>query len=180
MSRCQIELMNAGKPYPRTCQTCGLGGACVKGLVRGAPDRNPRPLPEFDANGWCHDMSAAPKLKPCPFCGGDNVKVFGPVGWYRQYGISHSCRTFFGGSGDFTVGAGSEAEAITAWNTRADLIDMDVLRRVEVALEDDIDALTHALSQIPEDANQRKGMEGALGRANIALTDLRAMMEKLK
>lgn len=61
MSLCQIELMNAGKPYPRTCQTCGLGGACVKGLVRGAPDRNPTSLPEFDAHGWCHDMSAAPR-----------------------------------------------------------------------------------------------------------------------
>lgn len=44
-----------------TCQTCGLGGACVKGLVRGASDRNPTSLPEFDAHGWCHDMSKAPR-----------------------------------------------------------------------------------------------------------------------
>ena len=60
-------------------------------------------------------------LKNCPFCGGNNVRVFGPVGWYRQFGISHSCQAFHGGSGDFTVGAHSREEAISAWNRRADL-----------------------------------------------------------
>lgn len=58
-------------------------------------------------------------LKPCPFCGETNVKVFGPVGWYRDFGISHSCRVFFGGSGDFTISGKTEKEAIAAWNTRA-------------------------------------------------------------
>lgn len=61
-----------------------------------------------------------PKLLPCPFCGGE-AKVYGPVGWYRRYGISHSCCEFYGGSGYFTLGANSEEQAIADWNLRADL-----------------------------------------------------------
>lgn len=34
---CQIELMNAGGAYPRSCPTCGLFGKCAKGLVRNEP-----------------------------------------------------------------------------------------------------------------------------------------------
>ena len=60
-----------------------------------------------------------PELLPCPFCGGE-AKVYGPVGWYRQYGISHSCRVFYGGSGDFTLGAKTGEQAIADWNRRAD------------------------------------------------------------
>ena len=63
----------------------------------------------------------APELKPCPFCGGADITVFGPVGWYCQFGITHSCRVFFGGSGNFTIGGKTRHEAITAWNRRADL-----------------------------------------------------------
>lgn len=58
-------------------------------------------------------------LLPCPFCGGDDVSVFGPVGWHRNYGISHSCGVFYSGVGDFTVGAHSKAQAVAAWNRRA-------------------------------------------------------------
>ena len=29
---CQNELIKAGKPYPRSCPTCGLTGPCVKGI----------------------------------------------------------------------------------------------------------------------------------------------------
>jgi len=65
-------------------------------------------------------MTSDAKLLPCPFCGGE-AKVYGPVGWYRQYGISHSCRVFYGGSGDFTLGAKTEEEAIAQWNRRSDL-----------------------------------------------------------
>lgn len=57
-------------------------------------------------------------LLPCPFCGGE-ASIFGPVGWYREYGISHSCRVFYGGSGDFTIGGRTREEAAKAWNTRA-------------------------------------------------------------
>lgn len=64
-------------------------------------------------------MTRETELLPCPFCGGDNVSVFGPVGWYRQYGITHSCHVFFGGTSEFTLGAKSRAAAIAAWNTRA-------------------------------------------------------------
>lgn len=58
-------------------------------------------------------------LLPCPFCGEKNVKPFGPYGWYRQYGISHSCKSFYNGTSEMMQGFNSEAEAITAWNTRA-------------------------------------------------------------
>ena len=61
-----------------------------------------------------------PGLLPCPFCGGE-AKVYGPVGWHRQYGISHSCRVFYGGSGDFTLGAKTQEQAIADWNRRAAL-----------------------------------------------------------
>lgn len=57
-------------------------------------------------------------LLPCPFCGGE-ASIFGPVGWYREYGISHSCRVFYGGSGDFTIGGRTREDAAKAWNTRA-------------------------------------------------------------
>lgn len=34
MSVCQIEERDAGRAYPRTCPTCGLGKSCAKGLDR--------------------------------------------------------------------------------------------------------------------------------------------------
>jgi hypothetical protein len=57
-------------------------------------------------------------LLPCPFCGGENVRTFGPYGWYRQWGISHSCKSFYNGSQEMFQGFHSEAAAIAAWNTR--------------------------------------------------------------
>ena len=78
-------------------------------------------------------MDIEKMLLPCPFCGGDNVTVFGPVGWYRDYGISHSCAVFYNGTGDFTVGAKSKSQAIAAWNHR---VERDVLRtRIEAMVE---------------------------------------------
>jgi len=62
--------------------------------------------------------SAKEALLPCPFCGGDNVKVSGPYGWYRQWCITHSCRTFYSGAQEIAQGFPSEAEARAAWNTR--------------------------------------------------------------
>lgn len=32
MSECKVELMLAGKAYPRTCPTCGIFSTCAKGL----------------------------------------------------------------------------------------------------------------------------------------------------
>ena len=58
------------------------------------------------------------ELKPCPFCGGDNVKTFGPYGWYRHWGISHSCRSFYNGAQELAQGFHSQSAAIEAWNTR--------------------------------------------------------------
>lgn len=59
-------------------------------------------------------------LLPCPFCGGENVETFGPYGWYRQWGISHSCKSFYSGTSEMMQGFPSEAYAVTAWNTRSD------------------------------------------------------------
>lgn len=57
-----------------------------------------------------------PKLKPCPFCGG--------VAVIRE-DISHSTGVFFGCNTSGCLGADmweeSVSEAISAWNTRADL-----------------------------------------------------------
>lgn len=57
-------------------------------------------------------------MKPCPFCGGNNVKTFGPVGWYRTWGISHSCESFYSGTSEMMQGFRDEKHAIDAWNTR--------------------------------------------------------------
>lgn len=59
------------------------------------------------------------ELKPCPFCGGDDVETFGPYGWHREWGVSHSCRSFYNGSSELAQGFASESAAIEAWNTRA-------------------------------------------------------------
>ena len=58
-------------------------------------------------------------LKPCPFCGGE-AKTHGPYGWYSQWCISHSCKAFYTGAQDAFKDYPTEAQAITAWNTRAD------------------------------------------------------------
>lgn len=63
-------------------------------------------------------MTRDTDLLPCPFCGQTNVTIFGPVGWDRKYGVTHSCRVFFGGAGDFTIGGRSREDAVAAWNTR--------------------------------------------------------------
>lgn len=62
----------------------------------------------------------AQELLPCPFCGGD-AKTHGPYGWYSQWCISHSCKTFYTGAQDAFKDYPSETSAITAWNTRSNL-----------------------------------------------------------
>jgi hypothetical protein len=63
-------------------------------------------------------MKSEVKLLPCPFCGGE-AKVFGPYGWYRQWGISHSCASFYSGAQEMFGGFPTKTAAIAAWNTRA-------------------------------------------------------------
>ena len=53
-------------------------------------------------------MTTAPALRPCPFCGGPDVR-FHPRGWMR----CHECLA----EGP-TREAGIEAQAIAAWNAR--------------------------------------------------------------
>jgi ssDNA-binding Zn-finger/Zn-ribbon topoisomerase 1 len=63
-------------------------------------------------------MTDAPTLLPCPFCGGEKVSIFGPYGWYRHYGISHSCDTFYSGTSEMAQGFATKEAAAKAWNTR--------------------------------------------------------------
>ncbi|QQN73919.1 Lar family restriction alleviation protein [Croceicoccus sp. YJ47] len=71
-----------------------------------------------DTNETGASVDVTRELLPCPFCGGNRVKTFGPYGWYRQWGVSHSCKTFYGGTQEMAQGFATEAEAIAAWNTR--------------------------------------------------------------
>ena len=93
-------------------------------------------------------MTDAPKLKPCPFCGNADELLYGFGGriFCDECGCEGPFSHFFKGD----------------WNTRADLIDMDVLRRVEAALKDSF-SISRAQGII----------------ANKALVHLQAMMEKL-
>lgn len=48
MSQCQRLLREAGKPYPRTCQVCGLSGKCT--MAKLVPV-DAEPMPSDDAMG---------------------------------------------------------------------------------------------------------------------------------
>ena len=116
-------------------------------------------------------MTDAPKLKPCPFCGNADELLYGFGGriFCDECGCEGPFSHFFKGD----------------WNTRADLIDMGVMARVEAAL-----MRQHAwhLSQTePVDMGGVEVVpfeayaEGSMCEETLdALTGLRAMMEKLK
>ena len=111
-------------------------------------------------------MTDAPKLKPCPFCGNADELLYGFGGriFCDECGCEGPFSHFFKGD----------------WNTRADLIDMDVLRRVEAGYSK---ALTEAESWIHDQLDGTGHVEDALAdldESRSALTGLRAMMEKLK
>lgn len=89
-------------------------------------------------------------LKPCPFCGGDNIRVHGPYGWYRQWCISHSCRSFYSGSGEFSKGFRSKDDAVSAWNAR---------RRAQPA-GDVREALAHLVRSVDDLIAESAGVYG--------------------
>ena len=60
-------------------------------------------------------MSIA-KLKPCPFCGGEASKVWIPYIGGGGYGNVIECDDCWAKTGYYAT----EAEAIAAWNTRAE------------------------------------------------------------
>ena len=78
-------------------------------------------------------MTDAPKLKPCPFCGGAEVRIeAGGQVWRGVKGYSDPQYYHLHHNGRIPTGDGfqtcyvnlrvrSEEEAIAAWNTRADL-----------------------------------------------------------
>ena len=114
-------------------------------------------------------MTDAQKLKPCPFCGGKpylaNVAMVGCA-----YVVCTDCRMQ---SEDGTMN-----RVTTAWNTRADLIDMDVLDKVVAAWP----AVRQIILEysISFQYAEQDGDDETVSEMNDALTGLRAMMEKLK
>lgn len=81
-------------------------------------------------------------LRACPFCGGENVKTFGPYGWNHAWAISHSCASFYSGAQEMFQGFPSEAAATEAWNTRTD---SDLVKALVEALEECLDAVEDQL-----------------------------------
>jgi hypothetical protein len=65
MSECQLELKDAGKPYPRTCGLCGLG-KCQKGLTVGVKAEGAEP----------------------PAAGQEGVQS--PMGWFYRVDVMRS------------------------------------------------------------------------------------------
>jgi hypothetical protein len=94
MGQCQRELRLAGKAYPRTCPTCGLSGACVKGLSAGVPDRNPMTPAQPALDAMMEGVTATSEEGKATdgawnvykgwrwhFMDADAVAAYGP--WYR-------------------------------------------------------------------------------------------------
>ena len=110
-------------------------------------------------------MTDAQKLKPCPFCRG-----IARIGGEALY-VSARCSKCSATVG-WVLKPGEEADAvISAWNTRADLFDMDVLRSVEAAGQN-LRAFARLFSDDPATV--------AINEWDAALTTFQAMMEKLK
>jgi Lar family restriction alleviation protein len=63
------------------------------------------------------------ELKPCPFCGEDGTIIIrkGKNGWRDRYAVL--CDYEHGGCGSESGWYHYEAEAIEAWNRRADDVD---------------------------------------------------------
>jgi hypothetical protein len=110
---------------------------------------------------------ATAEILSCPFCGGSNVSTFGPYGWYRQWGISHSCKSFYSGTSEMIQGFPNEAEAIAAWNTRHNF----EAPAMEVAIKE--------LVEFCDDPNGSENWETlALGLARM-LPNMRAILARI-
>ncbi len=135
-----------------------------------------RPPPPKPKEAAMQNDAQMPELLPCPFCGGE-AKVYGPAGWYRQYGISHSCRVFYGGSGDFTLGAKTEEQAIADWNRRSDLCASGQQVR---ALVDVATSLAAAISLLERGGKSAKKAAASDKMFDQMLADYRASLERAR
>ena len=108
-------------------------------------------------------MTDAPKLKPCPFCGNADELLYGFGGriFCDECGCEGPFSHFFKGD----------------WNTRADLIDMDVLRRVEAAWPAVRQIILEYSLSFPY--AEQNGDDEVVNEMNAAITALHAMMEKI-
>lgn len=61
------------------------------------------------------------KLKPCPFCGGEPIALYGDSGW--PYIACTNCKAAIGTVGYFDVL--TEEELIVAWNIRVPREDVE-------------------------------------------------------
>ena len=91
---------------------------------------------------------SAPELKPCPFCGSDAKLMGGPM---AQEAYSVWCKAPRGQRHHLDGLGYKEAEAVAAWNTRADLCDptQDECARAEAA-EAELTALKAELVGVVE------------------------------
>ncbi len=110
----------------------------------------------------------ASELKPCPFCGGDKNTIC-KTDYDGGDSYAVSCRYPECHGAIFTLGYGyfaTKAEAIAAWNTRADLS-----RDLEQARQDIAD-LRQAVRYANDHADQAKSeRDAAIARAEKAEAD---------
>ena len=116
-------------------------------------------------------MTDAPALKPCPFCRG-----IARIGGEALY-VSARCSKCSATVG-WVLKPGEEADAvISAWNTRADLIDMDLLERVEAAWPAVRQIILEYSLSFPY--AEQNGDDEVVNEMNAAITALHAMMAKI-
>lgn len=86
-------------------------------------------------------MGEMPELKPCPFCGSNEVHVYETLGTWTITCDTEDC---FGSVDDEAHRWISEEVAIAAWNTRSDLSDQRIAA-LEQKLAMAVEALRWAL-----------------------------------
>jgi hypothetical protein len=106
---------------------------------------------------------SAPELRPCPFCGG-KARIL--ESWLSSNCFCPSCCGELGQcpgenmeqyeQAGFAAEYRTEAEAITAWNTRADLCDPLQDERVKALVEAIEEHATHTLNGNPYNPAMRK------------------------
>lgn len=121
-------------------------------------------------------MTDAPKLLPCPFCGGTNLFVFTPTCTERSpYNPADNaqpvvrCLTCYaevmGKTWDH-----SKATAVTAWNTRADLIPAMIEAARQEAAKETLTLVLAITTDIASKLNRLGDIGGAYGLATLIKT----------
>lgn len=115
------------------------------------------------------------QLKPCPFCGSDDIDIFEDD--YDDHYIAHACKT-----GDISVfvkyihvnteGHRAKADAIKAWNTRFDA-------SARIAALDEAAAVAETIGQVERYTDDRAFYAG-MGSEPGIMQDTAAAIRALK